>query len=129
MALSYVVGEGFKTVADGGTNHIFDVAGSLELPQETITGGLKYNPSAFTISSAIAQIRVAGTSQYIIKVISYDNAGINPVTHLTQTVTLAGRTPLSLTIGTPSVGADRSIEMTLEQLSGTPSEDFSLKLG
>lgn len=128
MALSYVVGQGFKTVADAANSHTFDVSGSLDLPQETIIGGLKYNSSAFTISSAVAQIRVAGTSQYTVKIISYDNTGANPVTHINQTVTLAARTPLSLTIGTPSIGSDRTIEMSLEQLSGTAAEDLSLKL-
>ena len=127
MALSYVVGQGFKTVPDA-ENYTFDVSGSLDLPQETILGGLRFNSSDFTISSAVAQIRVAGTSQYTIKVVSYDSTGINPVTHLNQTVTLAARTPLSLTISTASIGANRTIEMTLEQLTGTPSTDFSLKL-
>jgi len=128
MALTYVVGYGFKTVADVGPNYTFDVSGSLDLPQETITGGLRFNSSAFTISSVVAQIRTAGTSQYTVKIISYDNAGANPVTHINQTVTLGARTPLSLTIGTASIGADRNIEMSLEQLSGTPAEDFSLTI-
>jgi len=115
-------------LSSGSVSYKFDVAGILDLPQETVVGGLFYNQSAFSITSAYAQVRVSGTSQYLIKVISYDNAGINPVTHISQTVSLSSRTPLSLTIAIASIGADRSIEMSLDQLTGTPAEDFSLTL-
>lgn len=120
-----------NTVVAGGSSsiiHKFDVSGLLELPQETVTGGLEYNKSAFTISEAKAQVRVSGTSQYSVKVISYDNAGINPITHISENISLSDRTPLSMSITIASIGADRSIEMSLEQLTGTPSEDFSLTL-
>jgi len=112
----------------GTVRYKFDVSGSLNLPQEEIIGGLLYNKDAFTIDNVKAQVRVAGTSQYILKVISYDNAGINPITHISQTITLSSRIPLDVAISQVAMGADRTIEMSLEQLSGTPAEDFSLTL-
>jgi len=127
MALKYIVGSGFKNVADGGT-HQFDITGSLELPQETVIGGLRHNSQSFTIASGIAFVRTAGTSQYTVKLISYDNTGANPITHINQNAAMSSRVPFNLTIDSATIGADRTIELTITQLTGTPSEDFSLTL-
>ena len=129
MALTYVVGQGLKTVASSGsTVYTFEASGEIELPVETAIGGLRYNPSAFTIGTAKIMAKSIGTAQYNVKIVSYDNTGANEITHINTTVTLSAQDTVPLTISTASVGGDRQLELKLTKQTGTPSTDITVYL-
>lgn len=124
--MKYVVGTGLlasREVLE------WNITGECNLPILTATGERRYLRSSLSIVSAKASVRVNGTSQYTIQVISYDNAGINSVTHINQTVTFTGdNIPVTVTVSTAAISADRTIELQVQQLTGNPATDLTVTL-
>lgn len=126
MSLKYTVGQGFKNILSD--KLVFEISGSVELPVLTNIGPSIYNESSINLSEAKVTAKVAGTSQYQIKVKSYGSLGGTETTHIDQTVTLGSKTIVNLPITTANIGANRTVHVELRQLSGTPSEDITITL-
>jgi hypothetical protein len=124
--MKYVVGTGLlanREVLE------WNVNGEVNLPILTAIGERKYLRSALSIINAKASVRVNGTSQYTIQIISYDNAGANSVTHINQDVTFSGdNTVATVTVSTAAIAADRIVELKLQQLTGNPATDLTVTL-
>lgn len=124
--MKYILGTGLTASRE---TLEWNITGEVNLPILTAVGERKYLRPSFTIASAKASIRVNGTSQYTIQIISYDNAGINAVTHINQTITFTGdNTPITVTVTTAAIAADRTVELQLQQLTGNPATDLTVTL-
>jgi len=116
---------GFISVAEGFT---FEVSGELTLPIETELGGRKRDRHILIIGKATAIFRVAGSSEYTVKVISVSSTGDDAVTHVNDTIAPTAGAQIDLDISSATIAAGRSVYITLQQLSGTPASDFTLIL-
>ena len=126
MTLRYTVGEGLKKV---NTNSlIYEISGSVELPVLTGIGSSIYNKDSINLTQAKITAKSSGTSQYVVKVKSYGSAGGTETTHIDQTITLGDKTIVNLPITTANIGANRTVHVELQQLTGTPSEDITITL-
>jgi len=126
MALRYTVGEGLKTVS--ANSLIYEISGSVELPVLTNVGASIYNKDSISVTEAKVTAKLSGTSQYKIVVKSFGSLGGTETTHVDQTVTLGTKTIVNLPITTANIGANRTVHVELQQLTGTPSEDITITL-
>lgn len=115
---------GFVRKADP---RVFEVSGELELPVSTPIGPLHYVEREYKIGTIKAEVRDAGTADYEIIIKSYGSLGGTATTHVTQTVTFSSdRKIISFTPTTALVSANRSLEVSVRQLTGTPSSDLTV---
>jgi len=126
MALKYIVGQGL--VQTSPNSLIYEISGLVELPVLTPIGSSIYNKDSISITTAKVTAKLAGTSQYRIVVRSYGSLGGTQTTHIDQTVTLGTKTIVNLPITTANIGANRTVHVELQQLTGTPSEDITITL-
>lgn len=108
----------------------FVVDGELTIPVEAQFDSARHLEAAQNMHLAVASVKVAGTSQYRIRVVSVDANGINAVTHIDQTVLFTADNGLiTLPFITSLVPQNRSLLLYLtEALVGTPSSDLSVTL-
>lgn len=109
----------------------FRVDGVLDIDLEESLDASRYIDSAQTFLSAKVSVQKGGTSEYGITVISYDSAGLNPITHIdlaAQTFT-ADNSITTLTILEDEIPAERTLVLSIvESTSNVPVENFCLTL-
>lgn len=129
MSFSYTVGEGFKkTLTDGKPIYRFSINGTVDLPNLTIIDSPRFNPESYSISGVRIIPKVAGTADYRIVIKSYGSLGGTETTHVDQTVSLTSKNITSITVTEGSIGANRSLQLEVQSLSGTPSEDITITI-
>lgn len=130
MSFTYTVGEGFKkSAADSGKPiYRFSIDGVVELPNLTVIGSPRYNEEAYSIETANVVCLESGSADYKFVVKSYDSTGGDEVTHIDSTISLSSKSVTALTISTASVGANRSLQLEVQSLSGTSSKDITITL-
>lgn len=134
MAVKYSVANGgfIQDTAVSQAKLIFQVDGDIEIPVETVMGSLLYNKTSFSITTVTSVFETIGTASYTIKIISVDLNGANPVTHYNETVSAASygteKRYQSVSIANATIGADRSVKLTVTQGSGTFGNSLSVTL-
>lgn len=110
--------------------YTFVVDGELTIPIEAQYDSARHIEAEQNMHLAMASVKVAGTSQYRIKLISYDTAGLNPVIHINQVVTFtADNGMITLPFLSSLITQNRTLNLFLtEEVVGTPSFDFSVTL-
>lgn len=124
--LKYTVGEGLK--ATSAVSFVYDLNGEVELPSLTIIGAPRFIESGFSISTAKIIAKTAGSADIKVVLKSYNSSGADEVTHIDDTLSLTSKTLSDLTVGTAAVGSNRSFELSIQTLTGTPSEDITISI-
>lgn len=108
----------------------FEISGELFQPVLEAIGAPVYNKNSFNINTATLVADNAQVGQFTISIVSYDNAGANPVTHTGAVVTVssAGQLRLSMTINNATIASDRVVKILASHDSGTPSSNISVTL-
>ena len=108
----------------------FIIDGVLTIPATDTYDAARYIDAAQDFFSAKISVGVGGTSQYRIKVTSYDSAGANPVEHINALSAFTTANAItSLSFSQASVAAERTIVMSVaEEIVGTSCEDLSLTI-
>jgi hypothetical protein len=122
----YTVGEGLKTVS--AVSYVYDLNGEVELPSLTIIGSPRFIDVGFSISSAKIVAKAAGTAQVKVVLKSFDSTGADEVTHIDDTLSLTSKTLSDLTVSIAAVGSNRQFELSVQTLTGTPSEDITITI-
>ena len=106
------------------------VDGELVFPVSTVIDSLKHTDAAFSIYRVDVSVNVGGTSQYLVVIKSYDTAGLNPVTHVSDYVTLTGnRNRVSIPVINAAVPENSSLELSLiDNTTGMPAQDMTVTL-
>jgi hypothetical protein len=126
----YVVGEGLKLgVAESKQSYSFSINGVVELPNLTVISSPRHVGSAFDILTARVTAKVAGSTTYTFVIKSYDSSGGDEVTHINDTAVLGAKTILDLDIAIETVGANRTLELSIQSSSGTFAEDITVTIG
>lgn len=93
------------------------VDNELMLPVAT-TMGMRHTEASFTIHRVDVSVILGGTSQYRLEIISYDTAGLNPITHVDQLVIITGnRERISVAVADAAVDENRSLELFITETS------------
>jgi hypothetical protein len=124
------------TNAEVSTNQVYAaryewrVDGELTIPVATVIDSLKHTDAAFSIYRVDVSVNEGGTSQYQVLIKSYDTAGLNPVTHVDEYVTITGdKNRISITVLNAAVDQNRSLELTLyENAVALPASDMTVTL-
>jgi hypothetical protein len=124
------------TNAEVSTNQVYAaryewrVDGELTLPTTTIIDSLKHVDAAFSIYRVDVSVNEGGTSEYRVIIKSYDTAGLNPVTHVDNLVTITGdRNRVSIPVLNAAVDQNTSLELTIfENSVGMPAKDMTVTL-
>lgn len=124
------------TNAEVSTNQVYAaryewrVDGELTVPVSTVIDSLKHTDAAFSIYRVDVSVNVGGTSQYQILIKSYDTAGLNPVIHVDDYVTITGnKNRISIPVLDAAVDENRSLELTIYENSvGVPASDMTVTL-
>jgi hypothetical protein len=109
----------------------FRVTGVLDLTLQESLDASRYVQAEQTFFTAKVSVRVGGTSEYNITVISYDAFGGNPVTHINITNQQFTTDNSITTLGfvEDEIAAERTLVFSIrESLAGTPVEDFCLTI-
>lgn len=94
------------------------VDGELSIPSPTVIDSLKHTDAAFSIYRVDVSVNIGGTSQYQVLIKSYDTAGLNPVTHVDEYITLTGnKNRISVAVLNAAVDQNRSLELTILEFS------------
>ena len=129
MSFTYTVGEGFKRVAtDGKPIYRFSINGTVELPVLTIIGSPRVNEDSYSISKVRVVAKEGGTADYKFVIKSYDENGGNEITHVDDETSLTSKQIEDLIVDVSSVGANRSLELSVQSLSGTASKDITITI-
>lgn len=104
------------------------INGAVNLPIETPIGTMHYLEINKDISSIRITARTGGTSTYRVKIISRDINGLNPITHVDDTVILANDLETySIPVSIANVAVNRKMELVLlEENILTSAEDISV---
>lgn len=104
------------------------VNGEATLPVETEVDGRLHVEAEFVIHQIRITSRIAGTSQYRIKIISKDINGANEIIHCNQATTLdVDSKILNVPMIDALVPADRTLILTLkEEVVGSPAYDITV---
>ena len=130
MSLNYIVGEGFKrAVSDGKPIYRFSIDGTVELPNLTVIGSPRVNEDSYDISKVRVVANEAGTADYTFVIKSYDVNGGDEITHVNDETSLTSKTIEDLIIDVSSVGANRSLELSVQSATtGTFSKDITITI-
>jgi len=132
MAVRFSVADGgfVQDLSAGGAKIEFRVNGQLENPDLEVVGAAAYTDGGFEINTATLAINGGQIGSFNLQVRSADLNGANEVTHISQTIMLgsAGVQGQTLTVGTPTIAANKIIRLYLQYVSGTPSSDISVTL-
>lgn len=111
------------TNAEVSTNQVyaaryeFLVDGELALSVPRVINSMKHTDAAFSIHRVDVSVNKGGTSTYLVQVVSYDVSGLNPITHVSETVTITGdRQRISIAVADAAVPENRSLECTVSEL-------------
>jgi hypothetical protein len=105
--------------------------GQLNFPVETPLDTLHHLDAENTIHQVRVTARVSGDSVYNIKLISYDINGVNPITHVDESVTFSvDKQTYLLPVLDALIPVDRIVEARLFEtvVNPTPAEDVSLTM-
>jgi len=105
--------------------------GQLNFPVETPLDTLHHLDAENTIHQVRVTARVSGDSVYNIKLISYDINGVNPITHVNESVTFSvDKQTYLLPVLDALIPVDRIVEARLFEtvVNPTPAEDVSLTM-
>ncbi len=124
------------TNAEVSTNQVYaaryewPINGELTFPAPTIIDSLRHTDAAFSIYRIDVSVEQGGTSQYQITIKSYDTAGLNPVTHVDDYITITGdKNRISIPVLNAAVPQNSSLELTVFESSvGTPASDMTVTL-
>jgi hypothetical protein len=122
------------TNAEVSTNQVYTpryeflVDGELNLPVPRVINSLKHQDAAASIYRVDVSVNKGGTSQYRIQIISYDQLGLNPITHVDQLITLTNdRLRTTIPVTNAAVGENRSLECTLTESNAlVPAVDMTV---
>lgn len=132
MAVKYDVAEGgfVQDLAAGGANIEFRVKGAIENPDLEVIAAPSYTSPGFDISTATLSVLDGQVGSFKVEVRSADADGLNEVTHVSETVSLAsaGAYGETLTISTASIGASKVVKLYTQYVSGDISSDISVTL-
>lgn len=125
-----------NTDAEVSTNQVYAahyewrVDGELTLPVPTVIDSLKHGDAAFSIYRVDVSVNVGGTSTYQILIKSYDTAGLNPITHVSEYITIAGnKNRAAISVLNAAVPQNRSLECTVyESTALIPASDMTVTL-
>jgi hypothetical protein len=109
----------------------FRVTGVLDLTLEESLDASRYVQAEQSFFTAKVSVRVGGTSEYDISVISYDAFGGDPVTHINITNQQFTTDNSITTIGfvEPNISAERTLVFSIkESAAGSPVRDFCLTI-
>lgn len=106
------------------------VDGELSIPSPTVIDSLKHTDASFSIYRVDVSVNIGGTSQYQILIKSYDTAGLNPVIHVDEYITLTGnKNRISVAVLNAAVDQNRSLELTLlENSAAVAASDMTVTL-
>ena len=132
MAVKFSIAEGgFIQDTSGGSNKVeFKVQGDIENPNLVPFTSPSYTSTGMTINLATLAINNGQIGTFKLEVRSADLDGTNETTHISGTVTVSTAAPqgLSLTVGTPTIAANKVIKLYLQYLTGAKSSDISVTL-
>lgn len=122
------------TDAEVSTNQVYTpryeflVDGELTLPVPRVINSLKHTDAAASIYRVDVSVNIGGTSQYQLIVTSYDQAGLNPIQHVNQYITINNdRERISIPVLDAAVPQNRSLECSLFETSvGLPATDMTV---
>lgn len=108
----------------------FVVSGELVAPVETQFDSARHLEAAQNMHLAVASVKVSGTSQYRLRVVSVDANGANPVEHINSLITFSVDNGLiTLPFINSLVSQNRSLLLYLtETLVDVPAQDLSVTL-
>lgn len=123
-----------NTDAEVSTNQVyaaryeFRVDGELALPVPTVIDSLKHTDAAFSIYRVDVSVNTGGTSTYQVVIRSYDTAGLNPIIHVNESLTISGnKNRAAIPILDAAVPQNRSLECTVYELTAlVPASDMTI---
>jgi hypothetical protein len=108
----------------------FNLTGQATIPLEIQMDASRFVEASFNIYRATIGVIKGGTSQYRIRLVSYDLAGGTPITHINTLATLAtNNTRINLVISDSLIPANRNLTVFItEEIVGTPAEDINIQI-
>ena len=108
--------------------YTFVANGEQILPVEKVLDSLKHVEAATVISKVWVSARIAGTSTYRVKVVSYDSAGANEIEHVNHVMAFVGNgSIISIPIAIAGIPDNRGLQFKLtEETALVPAEDITV---